>query len=42
VLVETKMATTQEVSLPYAIMKDGHTLAEEVMQNPGMLLGDGT
>ena len=40
-LVETKMATTQEVFLPYAIMPDGHTLAERVMKDPKFLLGDG-
>jgi hypothetical protein len=40
-LVETKMATTQEVFLPYAIMKDGRTLANAVGQNPGLFLGDG-
>ena len=40
-LVETKMATTQEVFLPYAIMKDGRTLASAVGQNPGFFLGDG-
>ena len=40
-LVETKMASTQEVFLPYAVMKNGHTLAENVANNPSMLLGDG-
>jgi hypothetical protein len=40
-LVETKMATTQEVFLPYAVMKNGRTLAQNVAERPGMLLGDG-
>ena len=40
-LVETKMVSTQEVFLPYAIMKDGRTLGKAVGQNPGMFLGDG-
>jgi hypothetical protein len=40
-LVETKMATTQAVFLPYAVMKNGRTLAENVASNPSMLLGDG-
>ena len=40
-LVETKMASTQEVFLPYAVMKNGHALAENVANNPSMLLGDG-
>jgi len=40
-LVETQMATTQEVFLPYSIMPDGHTLAEHVSNDPTFLLGDG-
>lgn len=40
-LVETNMAKTQEVFLPYAVMKDGKTLAEHVQSNPGFLLGNG-
>ena len=40
-LVETRMATTQEVFLPYAIMPDGHTLAEKIISDPKFLLGDG-
>lgn len=39
-LVETQMATTQQVFLPYAVMKDGQTLYEKVINN-GFLLGDG-
>lgn len=41
-LIETKMVTTSQVFLPYAITKDGKTLAEKVAENPAMLLGDGT
>jgi hypothetical protein len=40
-LVETQMARTEEVFLPYAIMKDGRTLAEHIETNPGFLLGNG-
>lgn len=40
-LIETQMATTAQVFLPYAIMKDGKTLSETVAQNPHFLLGDG-
>lgn len=40
-LVETKMVTTQQVFLPYAVMRDGRTLAEHVSTDPTFLLGDG-
>lgn len=40
-LVETQMVTTQQVFLPYAVMRDGRTLTEHVAQNPALLLGDG-
>lgn len=40
-LVETQMATTQEVFLPYAVMSDGRTLSQHVETNPALLLGDG-
>ncbi len=40
-LVEINMATVPQIFLPYAIMKDGRTLAEHVTENPSMLLGDG-
>lgn len=42
-LVETRMVTTAEVFLPYAVMKDGRTLAAAVKENPNflLLLGDG-
>ncbi len=39
-LVECQMVTTQEVFLPYAVMKDGRTLSQHVQQNPGLLLGE--
>ena len=41
-LVETKMATTQEVFLPYAVMKNGRTLAQNVADKPDLLLGGGS
>lgn len=40
-LVETQMVTTQEVFLPYVVMKDGRTLAQHVTTNPSFLLVDG-
>ncbi len=40
-LVETQMVTTRDVFLPYAVMKDGQTLAQHVETNPAFLLGDG-
>ena len=39
-LVETKMATTTQVFLPYAVMKDQRTLAEHFGDNPQLLLGN--
>lgn len=39
-LVETQMVTTQEVFLPYAVMRDGRTLAEHVESDPKFLLGE--
>ena len=41
-LVETQMVTTAEVFLPYAVMKDGRTLAQHAQSDPSFLLGDGT
>lgn len=41
-LVETQMVTTQDVFLPYAVMRDGRTLAQHAVSNPGLLLGDST
>ena len=40
-LVETKMVTTQQVFLPYAVMSDGKTLGEKIESNPQFLLGNG-
>lgn len=40
-LVECQMVSTQEVFLPYAVMKDGRTLAQHVETNPALLLGEG-
>lgn len=40
-LIETRMVTTTQVFLPYAVMKNGQTLFENVSQNPQFLLGDG-
>lgn len=40
-LIEVNMVTLPQVFLPYAITKDGRTLAEAVAADPGFLLGDG-
>ena len=40
-IIETKMVKTEDVFLPYAIMKDGKTLAETIQSNPEFLLGSG-
>lgn len=40
-LVETRMVTTEEVFLSYAIMRDGRTLGQTIQSNPSFLLGDG-
>lgn len=40
-IIETKMVKTEDVFLPYAIMKDGKTLAESIQSNPEFLLGSG-
>ena len=37
-LVETQMVTTAEVFLPYAVMRDGRTLAQHAQANPAFLL----
>jgi hypothetical protein len=37
-LVEVNMVTIPQVFLPYAIMRDGRTLAEHVETNPSFLL----
>lgn len=40
-LVEVNMVTVPQVFLPYAITKDGRTLGEVVLSDPGRLLGSG-
>ena len=40
-LVETQMVTTQDVFLPYAVMGNGRTLAQNVQSNPSFILGEG-
>lgn len=40
-LVETQMVTTEQVFLPYAIMRDGRTLSEHVQSDPKFLLEAG-
>lgn len=40
-IVETRMVTTAQVFLPYAVTKDGQTLYEHIGQNPALLLGGG-
>lgn len=39
-LVEVNMTTVPQVFLPYAITKDGRTLAERMDDDPRLLLGD--
>jgi hypothetical protein len=36
--VETQMVTTAEVFLPYAVMRDGGTLAQHAQSDPAFLL----
>jgi hypothetical protein len=38
-LIETQMVKTEQVFLPYAIGRDGKTLYESIIENPGRLLG---
>lgn len=40
-IIETKMVTTAQIFLPYAVMKDGRTLFENVADGK-FLLGDGS
>jgi hypothetical protein len=40
-LVETRMTSTQDVFLPYAVMNNGKTLAENMRSNPNLFLGSG-
>ena len=37
-LIETKMASTQQVFLPYAVMKDGQTVSEKMLGGEHPLL----
>ncbi len=39
--IETQMVTTEQVFLPYVVMRDGRTLSEHVHEDPKFLLGDG-
>jgi hypothetical protein len=40
-IIETRMVKTEQVFLPYAIMRDNKTLYEHVESNPQFLLGSG-
>lgn len=40
-IIETRMVTTAQVFLPYAITKDGQTVYEYIANNSGLLLGTG-
>jgi hypothetical protein len=40
-LIETRMVKTEQVFLPYALMRDNKTLYEHVESNPRFLLGSG-
>lgn len=40
-IIETEMVTTQQVFLPYMMMKGGQTLFEKINENPQFLLGSG-
>lgn len=40
-IIETRMVTTAQVFLPYAITKDGSTVYEYIANNTGLLLGAG-
>lgn len=40
-IIETRMVTTAQVFLPYAITKDGTTVYEYIANNQTLLLGDG-
>lgn len=40
-IIETKMVTTAQVFLPYAITKDGSTVYEYIANNTALLLGSG-
>lgn len=40
-LIDTKQVRIEQVFLPYAIMKEGKTLYEQIAANPSFLLGSG-
>lgn len=40
-IIETRMVTTAQVFLPYAVHQDGRSHFEHIASNPGLLLGDG-
>lgn len=41
-IIETRMVTTAQVFLPYAITKSGQTVFEYIASNTNLLLGDGS
>jgi hypothetical protein len=40
-IIETRMVTTAQVFLPYAVTTNGQTLYEYIGQNTQLLLGEG-
>lgn len=40
-IVETRMVTTAQLFLPYAVTTDGNTLYENIANNPQLLIGGG-
>ena len=40
-IIETRMVTTAQLFLPYAVTKNGQTLYEKIATDPALLLGDG-
>lgn len=40
-IIETRMVTTAQVFLPYAVTNTGESLWQSIANNPSMLLGDG-
>lgn len=40
-IIETRMVTTAQLFLPYAITTEGNTLYENIAASPGLLLGAG-
>jgi hypothetical protein len=41
-IIETRMVTTAQVFLPYAVTANGQTLYEYIGHNTQLLLGEGT